>query len=415
MSLSNMDEAQFVQFYQYSLIQEYIVAMAISLFVYDTIISSNLEWRAVWSRKITGATAIYLALRYATLADVIMDIINDTVTSCKGGFISDIVEIGTFCGTYLAQAVQQSNGMWLAAFASIRVYAIDGRRWSKAAIVMLLGLVPVALNIYVSSTNHLSYTTLFCTVELSIPTSKYNIVEYDAFIAFAVLLATRICVLMSNLLVAISTWQATRASRAVIALNSRGSLTTVLFRDGIVHFALVVGLNAANIVFTLLLGVSEIYMTLYNDSAVYTNTFFDHTLKPSTPRISTVVLCRFFLNPRQFSIPDINDSTTSSHASSFSSFASRIIGNLGEMLEDEPQAPEDDFEGELDRLNDAGDIDGAVDLDDSAQASSDADGAQTQMATMAVLEQETFEGRAANHEFPEAPNEGFSQRVIDIA
>lgn len=85
------------------------------------------------------------------------------------------------------------------------------------------------------------------------------------------------------------------------------------------------------------------------------------------------------------------------------------------MLEDEPQAPEDDFEGELDRLNDAGDIDGAVDLDDSAQASSDADGAQTQMATMAVLEQETFEGRAANHEFPEAPNEGFSQRVIDIA
>ncbi|OSX61478.1 hypothetical protein POSPLADRAFT_1057245 [Postia placenta MAD-698-R-SB12] len=136
----------------------------------------------------------------------------------------------------------------------------------------------------------------------------------------------------------------------------------------------------------------------------------------STPveLISTVVLCRFFLNLRQFSSPDIIDSDTSSHASSFSSFASRIIGNLGEMLEDYPQAPEDDFEGELDGLNDVEDVDGAVDLDGSAVPSSYADKAQTQMATIAVLEQETYEGGASNHEFPEAPDEGFSQSVIDI-
>ncbi|EED81632.1 predicted protein [Postia placenta Mad-698-R] len=339
MSESSIDEAQLLQLYQYGLIGNYVMIMAMSLFVYDSIISFNREWQAVWSRKIMGATAIYLALRYVTLVNVIASVVNYIITSC------------TSCGTYIAQA----------AFASIRVYAIDGRRWTKAVIVMMLGIVPVAINIYGTSQTIVTYAAQFCINKLSISTSKYNIL----------LLVSRICILVSNLLVVISTWQATCASRAVTALNSRGSLTAVLFRDGTVHFALVVGLNAANLVFTLLLGVG-------------------------------------------FSNPDANNSSMSSHASSFSSFASRIIGNLGEMLEDDPQAPDDDLEGELDGINDAEDVDGALDLDDSAKHSSDADKAPTQTATMAVLEQETHEGGAANREFPEAQDEGFSQSVIDI-
>lgn len=41
----------------------------------------------------------------------------------------------------------QSYHMWLTAFTSIRVYAIDGQQWMKASVVMILGLVPVTLNI----------------------------------------------------------------------------------------------------------------------------------------------------------------------------------------------------------------------------------------------------------------------------
>ncbi|EED81378.1 predicted protein [Postia placenta Mad-698-R] len=384
MSESRMNEAQFLQLYQYGLIEEYFRVMAIcvymtmfvnaaladarlGLFVYDSVISFNLEWRAVWSRKITGATAIYLALRYVTLANVVTYVITGTVTSCEimlnyvgpSALISNLVEIGTFCGTYLAQAVQQSNGMWLAAFASIRVYAIDGRRWTKAAIVMMLGLVPVAINIYAGSQTSLTYIAQFCTMRFSMSASKYNMsdpdvqdvrqlmctspeLEYDVFTAFPVLLITRICVLMSNVLVVISTWQATCANQTVTALNSRGSLTAVLFRDGTVYFALVVGLNAANIVVALL-----------QEESI--------DLSAPVELIGTVVLCRFFLNLRHFSSgPDVHNSNMSSHASAFSSFASRIIGNLGEMLEDDPPAPDDDFEGELDGLNDAEDVDGPM-------------------------------------------------------
>ncbi|EED83393.1 predicted protein [Postia placenta Mad-698-R] len=293
----SMDEAQFIKNYQYSVIENYIGLMATTLFVYDSIISFNLEWRAVWSRKITGATSIYLALRYATLLNVIMDVIVYSIPSCK-----------------------------------------------------VLPAGHILPRQYVGSQADMTYTTQFCTLGFSISTSKYNI----------------------------------------------GSLTAVLFRDGTVHFALVVGLNAANIVVTLLLG----YAINFSEPVEL---------------ISTVVLCRFFLNLRHFSSPDIIDSNMSSHASSFSSFASRIIGNLGEMLEDDPQAPdEDDFEGELDGLNHAGGVDGVVDPNDSAQAPSDADKAQTLTATTAMLEPETDERHAANRGLPEAPNERFNQRAIDI-
>lgn len=56
--------------------------------------------------------------------------------------------------------------------------------------------------------------------------------EFNEFVTFPVFLVTRICVLISNLLVVVSTWQAAHHNRRVGAWNSRGSLMAVLFRDG---------------------------------------------------------------------------------------------------------------------------------------------------------------------------------------
>ncbi|KAF9802629.1 hypothetical protein IEO21_09861 [Rhodonia placenta] len=332
------------QFFQYVTTDIHILVMAMSLFVYDSIISFNLEWHAVWSRKVTGATALYLALRYVTLVNVIVNVISYTELACElmilsgvnyisiyivldvnaqhvgsSGFISELVQIGTICGIYLAQAV----------FASIRVYAIDGRRWTKAAIVMTLGLIPFALNI-------------FCSVERSLSTNKNNM-------------------------------YVTQFQTSSDCMDQRR------IPDGCaIPGWLVVVLNAVVVVAALLLG--------------------RHILKMPIRRISTVVLCRFFLNLRHFSSsPDVNNSTISSHRSSFSSFASRIIGNLGEMLEDEPQPSDDDFKGELDEPNDPGDVDGEVDR-----------------TTTATFEQEIDGGGAASREIPEAPDEIFDQRVMVI-
>lgn len=101
MSEASVDEAQFVEFFMYALTETYIDGIAMSayitmlvnaaplmhklgLFVYDSIISYKLEWRAVWTRKMTGATALYLALRYVTLVNFIMFILVSTIVSCEG-------------------------------------------------------------------------------------------------------------------------------------------------------------------------------------------------------------------------------------------------------------------------------------------------------------------------------------------
>ncbi|EED81369.1 predicted protein [Postia placenta Mad-698-R] len=293
MSVSSMDEAQFLQYAQYSLIDGYMDIMA-----------------------------------------MMCHHVNE--------LISDLLAIAAACGTCFAQA----------SFASIRVYAIDSRRWMRAAIVMMLGLMPVAINIAA-----LDVRQLMC---------MFPAPERGVFIAFPVLLVTRICVLISNLLVVISTWQATRTSRAVTSGNSRGSLTTMLFRHGTVHFA------------------------------------------RSPHRISTVVLCHFFLDLRYFSSLELNDSTISSRGSPSLSFASRIIGNLGEMLVEDSQAYDDDVDRELEDPTDSEEVDAAVDLDDSV------DKAQTRTATTEVFDQTTSEGGAADCGLPESPDEDFDPRVIEI-
>lgn len=109
---------------------------------------------------------------------------------------------------------------------------------------------------------------------------------------------------------------------------------TILIRDGIAHFAVVVALNVANIVALLL-----------------TKGVFSFT--GASELISTVVIQRFFLNLRQLSTSsDSIGNTCSSYGSSFPRFASRIIGNMGEMLESSPLAFEDDLDHQETDLDD---------------------------------------------------------------
>ncbi|KAF9806033.1 hypothetical protein IEO21_08839 [Rhodonia placenta] len=351
----------------------------LGLFVYDSIVSFDMEWRAVWSRKITGATALYVALRYVTLLNVIMIVIYSSVPSCEGHSycLRHIFRPSMY--VYLHFLVQQSNPMWLIAFASIRVYAIDSRRWMRAAIVMMLGLMPVVINIYGASKTVMTHTAEGCFLGYSYSTFRSHI----------------ICVLISNLLVVISTWQATRTSRAVTSGNSRGSLTTMLFRHGTVHFALVVGLNTADLLVTLLLGVGVIDTAMNN-------------------KISTVVLCHFFLNLRYFSSLELNDSTISSLGSPSLSFASRIIGNLGEMLVEDSQAYDDDVDRELEDPTDSEEVDAAVDLDDNGPANSAKAPSTSRMATTASCKLETHEEPAAACEPLAAQDEGIEQRTIHL-
>ncbi|EED83345.1 predicted protein [Postia placenta Mad-698-R] len=272
--------------------------------------SIDMEWRAVWSHKVTGATALYLALRYVTLANVITTLISFNIPSCE-------------------------------------------------------------------------------LLHLKLSASGYEL--RDISCSGRLLLVTRICILISNLLVVVSTWQAARSNRRVGAWNSEGSLIAVLFRGGTIHFALVVVLNAADIANRLLTSANVDISSPVED-------------------ISTIVLCRFFLNLRLFSgSPDTNDSAVSSNGSLFSGLSSTIFGNLGDMFENDPQALDDELDHELDERPRAGDLDCTNCPPDNTKTPS-----TSQMATTSTCRLGTHDKPAADCEPLAAPDVGIDQCTIDI-
>lgn len=310
--------SEYIQSYRYSIIDSYIQIAATCVFIYDCFITLDQERQVVWERKITGAGVIYLALRYTSLLNAIANIADDIIISCEGAYIVGILSYVALCCMYLVQA----------AFAAIRVYAIQGNQWPMAVIIMMLGLVPVATNTYYASQIQISDAGGYCYIGTTTIGFPYN----------KLLLFTRACVIALNLLVLAATWHATRVTRALLARsNIRVSLAASLFRDGTIHFALVLALNALDVA-----------------SYFFTQESFD--LTQPVELINTLVLCRFFLDLRRLSSTD--DSTGTS-APSFSSFASRVIGDLGGMLDIAFRAPSEDSNTD-------------IELDDSSQLEYDA-------------------------------------------
>ncbi|KAF9811479.1 hypothetical protein IEO21_06595 [Rhodonia placenta] len=219
--MSDSDQAQFIQEYQYADSSE-------GLLFYDTAIAFSQEYQVVWSRRVTGASAIYIALRYSNMMSAVVTLAELATPSCASLYILNLVLIGAVCLVYLSQS----------AFAAIRVYAIQGGAWATAAVVMALGLVPVATNIYGASQTMPADTLLSCW------SSKTSATESNKRIGSDI-----------PHILALQRW------------------------------------------------------------------------------ISSVILCRFFLNLRQAA--NSNDDLMTSSDRTFSGITSRIIGNMGEMLEED--------------------------------------------------------------------------------
>ncbi|EED83429.1 predicted protein [Postia placenta Mad-698-R] len=73
--MSDSNQTQFIQEYQYADSSE-------GLLFYDTAIAFSQEYQVVWSRGVTGASAIYIALRYSNLTTAVMTLALLAVPSC---------------------------------------------------------------------------------------------------------------------------------------------------------------------------------------------------------------------------------------------------------------------------------------------------------------------------------------------
>ncbi|KAI0079242.1 hypothetical protein K474DRAFT_1673466 [Panus rudis PR-1116 ss-1] len=103
------------------------------LLIYDTLLTFSQELRCIWKRKWTGATLIYITIRYANMVDFASQVWADAT-------IPKQVELCSF--THYS-----GLGFNILVFESLRVWAISGKNWTLAMLVMTFGLLAPGFDI----------------------------------------------------------------------------------------------------------------------------------------------------------------------------------------------------------------------------------------------------------------------------
>ncbi|KZT70563.1 hypothetical protein DAEQUDRAFT_173328 [Daedalea quercina L-15889] len=212
----------------------YCTVAAIVVLVYDYFLTFDHEVGLFWLRpKLSSANIIFAFSRVATLGYVIMASLDNprswTLTSCKGVLLaSDLL-------------VLLSYVIWAVLSAS-RVYALTHRRWSLAALTLVLGIVPAVMNAatisrsayMIKSLGHLT----FCR-----DSNSMNLAGSERYL----LLVAPACAMISDMIVLLITLYCVRPcprrDRWTRCASTRG-LSHIVLRDGALYFVILTTLNA---------------------------------------------------------------------------------------------------------------------------------------------------------------------------
>ncbi|EED84243.1 predicted protein [Postia placenta Mad-698-R] len=139
MSVDSSAETQAIAFFQATFLNNYCQLSITTLIIYEHLITAAGEVRLLRERKFSNSGLIFLFNRYTLLAFGIINAVYvypwDTPISCEAmSMLYDILQI-------ILYAVA-------AAFSALRVYAINDRDWLSAMLTLILGLPPVAVNIF---------------------------------------------------------------------------------------------------------------------------------------------------------------------------------------------------------------------------------------------------------------------------
>lgn len=283
-------------------VMDYYWIAVSGLLLFDCLISLGQEVHVVWGRKLTGASILYLLLRYSAVLNAIVVIVALSNSACQKGQYDFQMVQAALC---LVMTIAQTT---LSAF---HVYAIQGGRWEVALLVMTIGLVPVATNIWGLYEQKPTIVFGFCTTYWSAA------IHIDTFF-----IITRSATLAANALVLLATWKATYGiKRLAERAKVKVSISTLLFRDGTIQF-------------TILLALNSLVMTLF----LINN---NHDITGSIDMFMSLLLCRFFLNLRQVHLSESSVVSMNRSSRSTPSFVSRVVGNLGAPLND-PFTPDAD-------------------------------------------------------------------------
>ncbi|TFY59207.1 hypothetical protein EVJ58_g5932 [Rhodofomes roseus] len=248
------EEQEIITLLQSNFITNYCELATCMLIFFEHIVTLPDEIRFIWRRKLTMSSLIFLLNRYILFLYGLVNVVGvipwttNIGSDAFSGFVcaSDAERKTCRCAAIIMLYTVFTLLLYAITpiFSTLRVYAIAGRKWHFALATFLTGMVAVASNLVMT-------------------------------------IATRVCSIVSDLLVIVVTWWRTYAlKREADRLHMRASLATLLLRDGTIYFVAILVLNIVHIIFV-----------LYNGNVVYVTIF----LIP----IPALLTSRFLLNLRR--------------------------------------------------------------------------------------------------------------------
>ncbi|KAJ3558448.1 hypothetical protein NM688_g925 [Phlebia brevispora] len=292
--------------YEEDLISNYLLIAALTLFVYESLITFEHEIGIVWQRKWTPATWLFLANRYLMLASLVTQV---------------APPIGQMSQLYCSDVRKPSVATTILpyAFSALRVFALLDRAYFTAGAVLFLGLAPIGVGLFLDS--QAVYYNVYDPLLGRSSCVPSSVMSTSTILYPAVNIAGRLAVLAADFIAIVATWIKTYRHVEHAALTGFNvDFSAVLLQYGTLFF---VSLCLLELVTILLIPFSRVASSL-----------------GFVMIIPNILISRFLINLRQVDSTTTSQTVLSSRFSvlnSHASTASGMIGNLGQPLADSDQ------------------------------------------------------------------------------
>ncbi|CCM00311.1 uncharacterized protein FIBRA_02341 [Fibroporia radiculosa] len=224
-------------------ISNYCELAVASIIFYDYAITLGQEIQLIWGRKPTSAIIIFFLNRYVVFAFGIVAILGTFAWSTDAGCACAAV-------IYLYDITSLALYGIIPLFSSLRVYAVSDGNWLLAMLTLMLGLVPLATNMFSAIRTSRPFVEFVgdlpvCTfTQFYSNSTHYKRVRVCGNLDIEFTVATRTCAIASDAIVLLVTWWKTYSiKKDADRAHLKSSVATLLLRDGTIYFLALLTLN----------------------------------------------------------------------------------------------------------------------------------------------------------------------------
>ncbi|EJF59023.1 hypothetical protein DICSQDRAFT_172342 [Dichomitus squalens LYAD-421 SS1] len=308
-----------VELFHEFLVSDYCLVAANIFYIYDCLITLDIEVEYFWKGPFTGAKALFLANRYVAFVNVIVNYFqliqfkSDKVRPLESASL-----IVNSCALYQRAGLALVYLQFLppAVFSSLRAYALS-KNWPLALFILILSLVPYGVNMADYGYGLTGFVDpVFGCLNTDVEPLNISII---LIVAFQVT-----CLITSDVLLIIITWIRLYRRHIFAAVSRSLTFERVLIQNGTLYFIILLVMNVLHLSFS---------MASISGNGGYS------AVTAFTPVVTSTLVSRFLLDLQRAKHKpqhlDIDQSTfifTESSGLASMNFASRVMGSIGETL-----------------------------------------------------------------------------------